>query len=475
MTEPGTDTKASLRDLEEAITRAFAVRGHSIYVVGGTVRDRLLGREVLDLDFATDARPRESKAILAQLNPTSLYPLGEKFGTVAAMFGTVKVEVSTFRRLDPQKGTVVPGGTLEEDLAHRDFTINAMAWDPITGHLIDPHHGMADLKHRLIRAVGSARDRLAEDAIRILRAARLACELDFQIDIQVMEAARQLAHLLRQVAAERVGEELNRILTSPRPSVGIRTMDQMSALAILLPEIQALKHAEEDRNKYKDIFEHTLKVLDRTPAILPLRWAALLHDVGKPQTRSIEDGEVTFFGHERVGADMARQILLRFRQSQSMANRVSRLILLHTQANSYQSLWTDSAVRRLMREAGDDIFLLLELSKADVTSYRPAKVKAAVQRVEELKQRVAKILEEEDLKKLRSPLDGNELMTIFRLPPGPWIRAVKDYLLDLVISGELSKDDKRTATSLACRYLRQHAEELGVSPSFPPEYCSGID
>jgi poly(A) polymerase len=469
------DYQRPSRELERTIVDAFCARGHRIYVVGGTVRDRLLGRESLDLDFATDATPAQSKAILAQLQPTAIYPLGEKFGTVAALFDSVKVEVTTFRHRDPQSGTIVPGGTLEEDLAHRDFTINAMALDPLTGQLLDPFQGMSDLKHRLIRAVGSAWDRIVEDPIRILRAARLACELDFRIDPEFTEAARKLKHRLVHVAFERIGEELSRTLTTSRPSMGIRLLDEMGALEILLPELQALKHAEEDRNKYKDIFEHTLKVLDRTPSILPLRWAALLHDVGKPRTRSTEGGEVTFFGHERVGAEMAQHILKRFRLSQATANRVSRLILLHTQANSYHSQWTDSAVRRLMREAGEDIFLLLELSKADVTSYRPSKVRAAVQRVEELKERIQRILEEEDLKRLRSPLDGNELMAIFDLPPGPWIREVKDYLLDMVIAGDLRQEDKASAIKLACRYLRQHANQLGVAPRFPPECHDGTE
>ncbi len=471
MAHSGTDIARLARDLEGRLVEAFSAAGHRIYVVGGTVRDRLMGKEGLDLDFATDAQPAESKAILAEMRPTALYPLGEKFGTVAAMFDSVKVEVTTFRRRDPTTGVVVPGGTLEQDLALRDFTINAMAWDPLSGQLIDPHHGMADLKYRVVRAVGKARDRLAEDPIRILRAARFACELDFTVDAEVIAAGRELAGRLQQVAAERLGEELSRILTAPKASLGIRLLDEMGAIDVLLPELLALKHAEEDRNKYKDVFEHTLKVLDRTPAILPLRWAALLHDIGKPRTMAFQRGEVTFFGHERVGAEMARQILRRFRLSQATADRVSRLVLLHTQANSYQPQWTDSAVRRLLREAGDDIYLLLELSKADVTSYRPSKVRAAAQRVEELKARIAKILEEEDLKKLRSPLDGHELMAMFHLPPGPWIRAVKDYLLDLVIAGELAQDDKRAAVSLACRYLKEHADELGVLPQFPPEYC----
>jgi len=457
----------ALAQLLQVLGSEFARHGHRAYLVGGSVRDELIGRPHKDVDLTTDATPDQTRRILAATGPDGLYDVGARFGTIGAVYQLgeerLDVEVTTFRSEAYEPGSRKPavafGSSLAEDLARRDFTINAMARDLLTGELVDPFGGRRDLEARRVRAVGRAEERFGEDPLRMLRAVRLAVELGFEIEPATAGAIAAQAEALRSISRERVAEELNRIVASPNPAGGLRLLAELGLLRWSVPELLPLRETAAGRRS-KDVFEHTLRVVENTSADPILRWAALLHDVGKPRTVVVEDGEVHFPGHERVGESMARQILTGLRQDGETTERVARLVGMHMRANQYEPEWTDGAVRRLMREAGDDLGRLLDLSAADVTSYRAQKVAAARSRVDALRQRCAQIAAQEDIAHLKSPLDGNELMAMFGRPPGRWIGQIKERLLDMVLDGELAADDRERAAELARAWI-DGAESAG--------------
>jgi poly(A) polymerase len=448
--------------LVQRLGRWFAQHGQQLYLVGGSVRDLALGRPTHDLDFATDAPPERTREILAAAHPDALYSVGERFGTIGAAFDGRNVEVTTFRGEHYEPGSRKPvvyyGRSLAEDLARRDFTVNAMARHPVTGELVDLFGGRADLQARLIRAVGNPDLRFAEDPLRLLRAVRFAAQLDFELAAETRAAIRRNAELLRQISRERILDEMNRLLLSPRAAKGLRILADLGLLAVFLPEVLDLRRTSQGARS-KDVFEHTMRVIERTPPDLVLRWAALLHDIGKPRTFVQTDHEIHFPGHEAVGERLSAELLTRLRADAQLAKRVGRLAGLHMRANQYEEDWSDGAVRRLAREAGEDLERLLELSTADVTSYRAVKVEAAAERVRRLRERLKRLDEEAALEQIQSPLDGNELMMIFGRGPGPWIKRVKDYLLDQVLDGKLAPGDKAAAEALARQFV---AEQLAA-------------
>src|SRR5579883_1814383 len=378
------DTVDKLAPYDAALARRLGAlyrqHGRTLSLVGGSVRDLILGQATHDLDFTTDATPEQTKLILAEADPTATYSIGEKFGTIGATFDDVVVEITTFRTERYQPGSRKPevsyGTSLEEDLARRDFTINAMALDLTTNVLIDPFGGQRDLSARLIRAVGKPTERFAEDPLRLLRAVRFVAQLGFDLVADTRAAIRESADLLRQVSRERILEEMSRLLVASHAARGLRLLSDLGLFAVFMPEIDELRSTTQGKRS-KDVFEHTLRVIERTPPDLVLRWAALLHDVGKPRTFIETGGEIHFPGHELVGERLSAEILTRLRADADLIARTSRLAGMHMRANQYESEWTDGAVRRLMRDAGPDLERLLLLSTADVTSYRAAKIEAA--------------------------------------------------------------------------------------------------
>ncbi len=420
-----------------ALAARFQRAGRELYLVGGSVRDRLLRRPSTDLDFATNATPPETEAILREPWPigthVSIYKIGEKFGTIGAVIDGRRIEITTYR------GEVYPEATrkpevefissLREDLARRDFTINAMAMAE-DGKIIDPFGGRSDLVGRYLRAVGSPDERFKEDPLRMLRAIRFACQLGFEIERETYAAIIRKAKTLQKISWERRAEEMTKILLSSRPAEGMKLLYNSFLLDQVIPELLPMIGLQQ-RGDYhhKDVWRHTLQVIENTGPDLALRWAAVLHDIAKPATKSVDDGEVHFFGHEVVGAEIARQVLLRLRCSAELVERVTKLVRMHQRINLYENDWTVGAVRRFVREAGEELPLLFALSRADITSQREAKVAARMALVRQLEERVAQLREEEETEKIQSPLDGNELMAIFERPPGQWIREVKDRLL----------------------------------------------
>lgn len=451
---------APLRDITDRLAATFAAYGQKLYLVGGVVRDLLLGRPVTDLDLTTPAEPSQTKQLGQEAGAEAIYTVGEAFGTIGLVFDGVSVEITTFREehypTPDRHPEVRYGTTLLGDLARRDFTINAIAVDANSGEIIDPFGGQEDLARRLIRAVGSPRERFAEDPLRILRAVRFAAELGFHIEPATLAAMKELAAELERISVERIAAELNRLLVAPDAAHGVRLLREARLLPHVLPELLPLAE-DPGRGRHKNIWNHTLQVVGQAPPRLAVRWAALLHDAAKPMTRSVDEhGEVHFFGHEVEGANLARRTLRRLRQDKALIERVARLVELHLRPAAYDETWTDSAVRRLMVEAGDLLEDLLDLVAADVTSARAHRRRQAARRIARLREHIRRLEEEAALAEIKSPLDGHELMAIFGLPPGRWIGELKAHLRELVIEGVIAPGDKDAALAEARRWMAEH-------------------
>ena len=449
----------SMFDIILRLAQDFHAQQKQLYMVGGTVRDVLLHRgKSADADLATDAHPDEIKRLVAPTRPNAIVLVGERFGTVRLHYESNIVEITTFRteRYNPEsrKPEVCFGTDLLEDLRRRDFTINAIARDPLNGHIIDPFGGRQDLEAHILRAVSDEPDkRFDEDPLRLLRAVRFAAQLDFTIEPQTRRSIRRQASKLQKISRERIRDEMNKLLLSDHPARGLDLLVELELMLSIVPEVVELRGVSQQPTPRapatKDVYAHVLRVVERSSPRLVARWSALLHDIAKPRTKTVEDNKVHFFNHEDVGAYMARDILKRLHFDRDFIESVSRIVHLHMRANAYTAEWTDGAVRRLMIDANDDLPDLLDLSRADITSYRVDKVARASARVTELAERCQRLKEEATRVPLRSPLDGNELMEMFGRGPGPWLRPIKDHLLGLVIDGELSPDNKEEAARIA--------------------------
>jgi poly(A) polymerase len=455
-----------LRSVLHALAAAFAADGAELALVGGPVRDLLLTRDVTDLDLTTDAIPERIKRLGDRAGASANFDMGERFGTIGFVFerdhaGPIDVEITTYRAEyypnESRHPEVTFGTSLTDDLSRRDFTINAMAIDLETDGLIDPFEGQRDLHQSRIRAVGDARSRFLEDPLRLLRAARFVGQLGFFIEPETKAAMTELAPELRRISRERIYAELTRLLCGEFASHGLEILLDTGLFQVAMPELKPLAdEAEIERtiHREKDLWEHTLRVIDKSPARPIVRWAALLHDAAKPHTRTVSaDGQVHFFGHERVGADLAATLLRRLGADKHTMTSVARLVELHLRPAAYDVDWTDSAVRRLVLEAGDELNDLLDLAGSDITSANERKLKQASRLMSSLRSRIAKLEEEMALAELKSPLDGVELMELFQQPPGRWIADVKDHLRELVIDGVLAPGDKERAREIAAEYL----------------------
>jgi len=464
MSELITQLPAFEREVSLALTDVFREAEEQLYLVGGVVRDLLLGRARADLDFATSALPERTRELGQRAGAATVFDVGAAFGTIGLVFhdpeGELTVEITTYRSevypTRDRRPTVRHGVRLDEDLSRRDFTINAIALDALTGELIDPFGGIGDLHGGLISAVGSPAERFDEDPLRILRAARFAAELDFEIAPATLAAMRHTASEIERISIERVTAELNRLLVAPAVERGLRALDAGGLFPHILPELVPMVTDDRDGGaaRHKDIWEHTIQVVAQSPPRLAVRWAALLHDAAKPWTRSVdEDGSVHFFGHEPAGAALARKLLARLKQEKDLQRRVSLMVAMHLRPSSYDPDWTDSAVRRLALEAGDTFADLVDLAAADVTSGREHRRRAAARRIEGLREHFARLEAQHALDQLQSPLDGHDLMAMFDRPPGRWIAVIKDRLRDLVIDGDLDPDDRETAVKLAREWI----------------------
>jgi poly(A) polymerase len=430
----------------------FKHAGHELYLVGGAVRDYILGvtlEELPDLDFATSAQPAESARILRGAG-LPVFTVGSRFGTV----GTVledrglrrEVQVTTFRGEVYVNGSRNPrvsfGQDLEADLSRRDFSINAMAMTK-DRRLVDPHGGEKDLEQRILRTVGEPSTIFREDPLRTLRAARFIATLGMHPEPEVTQAVRELADEILTVSRERWLLEMNKLLVGATVELALGFLADTGLLVHLLPEAQAMVEfkAGQGRHHHKALWPHTTAVVSQAPARVAVRWAALLHDSGKVTTRSVDGaGDVHFFGHEAVGASLVDDVARRFRFSQMLHQQVHAMVLMHQRPALYEHGWTDGAVRRLMRDAGDVLTDLLDLSRADVTSHRPGVREAVLERLAELEARTAELREKDGQGPLLPKGIGVAIMQHFDIQAGPQVGELKTRLEQAVLDGELPRD-----------------------------------
>ncbi|MFJ1546816.1 CCA tRNA nucleotidyltransferase [Streptomyces sp. NPDC088246] len=424
------------------LARRFQDAGFSLALVGGSVRDALLGRLGNDLDFTTDARP---EAVLKIVRPwaDSVWEVGIAFGTVGAQKDGYQIEVTTYRSeaydRTSRKPEVSYGDSIEEDLVRRDFTVNAMAVALPQKDFIDPHGGLEDLAERVLRTPGTPEESFSDDPLRMLRAARFAAQLDFGVASDVVTAMTEMAGRIEIVSAERVREEFNKLLLSANPRKGLALLVDTGLAQQVLPELPALRLESDEHHRHKDVYEHSLTVLEQAVDLeedgpdLVLRLAALLHDIGKPRTRRFEkDGRVSFHHHEVVGAKMVKKRMAALKYSNDMVKDVSKLVELHLRFHGYgDGEWTDSAVRRYVRDAGPLLGRLHKLTRSDCTTRNKRKAAALSRTYDGLEERIAQLQEQEELDAIRPDLDGNEIMKTLGVGPGPVIGKAYAFLLEL--------------------------------------------
>ena len=425
---------------------AFKAAGFKLALVGGPVRDAILGRLGNDLDFTTDAHPKDCEKILNKW-ADSVWDIGAAFGTVAGKKGEITVEITTYRsesyNLDSRKPNVEFGKTIEADLSRRDFTINAMALELTTDEptFIDIYNGVGDLQNKLIKTPGKPEDSFSDDPLRMMRAARFMSQLNFEIDPAVVSAIKNMAGRLEIISAERIRDEFIKIMMSDNPRLGITLLVETGLTEIFLPEIPKLKLEIDEHHHHKDVYEHSLTVLEQAIALearlggpnLTLRLAALLHDIGKPKTKElIAGGGVSFHHHEVVGARMGKERMKKLRFDNHIIKDVAQLIFLHLRFHGYgNGEWTDSAVRRYVRDSGELLTHLHLLTRADCTTRNQKKAEGLAKTYDQLEARIALLMEQEELNKIRPDLSGEQIMEILSIKPSPAVGKAYDFLLEL--------------------------------------------
>jgi poly(A) polymerase len=446
--------------LEETrpLAERFAAAGHRLYLVGGIVRDLLADRPVEqpDIDLTTDARPEQTKALLNGW-ADALWTQGERFGTIGAKKGDRSFEITTHRAEaydpDSRKPAVEFSDAIEADLSRRDFTVNAMALTLPEPELVDPFDGRSDLLvHHRLRTPLAPEQSFTDDPLRMLRAARFIAGYGLQPDDALRAAIEHLRHRMEIVSAERIRDELDKLIVVDDPSEGLWFLHDTGLFDEFLPEIPGLRLEQDPIHRHKDVLEHTIAVVANVAARKPdgtsnrlVRLAALLHDVGKPKTRSVGKHGVTFHHHEVVGARMARERLTALRYPSDEVDAISRLVFLHLRFHGYgegDGGWTDSAVRRYVRDAGDLLRDLNELTRCDCTTRNERRAKALARRMDALEERIARLREQEELSAIRPELDGNTVMRVLDLSPGPEVGEAMRWLLELRLDeGELGEEE----------------------------------
>ena len=435
----------------------FRTGGYELYLVGGAVRDTLIGRASRDeLDFATDAKPDATIEILSGWADTK-YLQGIKWGTVGARKGPVALEITTFRKEayteDDRHPHVTFTSELEVDLSRRDFTVNAMAVRLPEREFIDPFGGVRDLAAKRLDTPLDPEVSFGDDPLRMLRAARFVPALGLTPAPRVTEAMARMAPRLEIVSAERIRDELSRLLTLPKPSPGLELIVDTGLADHFLPELPALRLEQDPVHRHKDVLRHTFVVIERCEPDLMLRLAALLHDVGKPATRAFTEDGVQFHHHEMEGARMAEARLRALRYPNDLIADVVKLVEMHLRFHSYRLGWNDAAVRRYVRDAGPLLDKLNQLVRADCTTRNQEKAKALAALQDDLELRIARLAEEENLERIRPPLDGNDVMEHLGIGPGPEVGEALDYLLELRM--EQGPIEKAEAFKLLDEWVKQ--------------------
>jgi len=428
------------------LAEAFASAGHELALVGGPVRDAFLGRDVNDLDFTTSATPDQIEALVRPL-ADAVWDVGREFGTIAAKLGEATVEITTYRADSydgkTRKPTVEFGTNLDDDLVRRDFTVNAMALRVPGAVLVDPYGGLDDLLAQRLRTPSSPEVSFADDPLRMLRACRFVSQLGAKLDVPTAAALADMAEKITTISSERVRDELSKLLLTDSPRAGLEVLVDSGLAAQVLPELALLREERDEHRRHKDVYQHSLTVLDQAidlekrrypgePPNLVNRLAALLHDIGKPVTKKFEGGQVTFHHHDVVGAKMVKKRLKALRFDNNTVDRVARLIELHLRFFGYADQgWSDSAVRRYVRDAGEELELLHILTRADVTTRNQQKADRLAFAYDDLEQRIAELQEQEELDAMRPDLDGEQIMAILGISPGREVGMAYRFLLEM--------------------------------------------
>ena len=457
--------------LASSLAEAFKAKGFQLALVGGPVRDALLGRLGNDLDFTTDAHPHETKKILKSW-ADNVWDTGIVFGTVAAKRGETTVEVTTYRtekyEEDSRKPDVEFGLTIEGDLSRRDFTVNAMALELTTKEpkFIDPFGGIDDLAKKILRTPASAEQSFTDDPLRMMRAARFASQLNFEIHPDVLHAMQTMTSRISIISAERIRDEFVKLLMSDNPRIGITILVDTGLATLVLPEIPKLRLEIDEHHHHKDVYEHSITVLEQAISHedrlggpnLVIRLAALLHDIGKPKTRNlIEGGGVSFHHHEVVGARLSKTRLKALRFDNETIDAVETLIALHLRFHGYgDGEWTDSAVRRYVRDAGELLVHLHVLTRADCTTRNAKKAERLARTYDGLEARIAKLETEEELSKIRPDLDGAQVMHLLDLKPSADVGKALDFLMELRMEHGPLGEERATEELIQWWKARRH-------------------
>ncbi|MFG2061865.1 CCA tRNA nucleotidyltransferase [Micromonospora sp. NPDC048871] len=448
----------------DELGRRFAAAGHELHLVGGSVRDALLGRLGEDLDFCTDAHPDQTLGILRGW-AEAIWETGREFGTIGCQRDGLRLEITTFRAESydqVSRNPVVEYGTsLTEDLRRRDFTINAMAVSLPDHRFTDPHGGLADLAAKVVRTPGTPAESFGDDPLRMLRAARFAAQLRFAVHPDVYAAMTRMAADLDRITAERIRDEFTKLLCAADPITGLRLLVDTGLAERFLPELTGLKLEIDEHAQHKDVYEHTLTVVrnaisyEQDGPDFILRMAALMHDVGKPATKAVgSDGRVSFHHHEVVGARLTKARMKALRYPKDITAKVTALVALHLRFYGYgRGEWTDSAVRRYVTDAGDLLSRLHKLTRSDCTTRNRRKAAQLAADYDALEERITRIAAEEDLARVRPDLDGNAIMELLGVPPGPIVGRAWKHLKDLRLErGPLDRD---TAEAELLRWARE--------------------
>ena len=462
--QPFYDAGSPVRDLAARL----AAEGAESYLVGGTVRDAFLNvdleAEGRDVDIATSARPDVVERVAGEWADQT-WLAGRDFGTIGARKGSRIYEITTFRaeiyRPESRKPEVRFSDDIETDLSRRDFTVNAMALAIPEPAFVDPFSGAADLAARVLRTPLSAEISFEDDPLRMLRAARFVAQLGLTPQADLVEAIRALHHRMEIVSAERIRDEMNKLLLVDDPTAGLWLLCETGLSDEFLPELNAMRLEQDPIHTHKDVLAHTIAVVRNTRTELLVRLAALFHDVGKPKTRSFEKGKggVSFHHHEVVGARMTEERLKALKYPADMVADVTQLVFLHLRIHTYAMGWTDKAVRRYVRDAGDLLDELNHLQRCDCTTRNPKRAASLGRRMDDLERRIAELREQEELDAIRPPLDGRQVMAYLGVPPGRVVGDALEYLLDVRL------DEGPIAEADAYTLLGAWARERGIEPA----------
>ncbi len=435
------DEKPFLKEL----SNLYAKNGFQIYLVGGAVRDAILDIETKDFDFTTNASSEDSIKMLNK-NDYKTTEIGRAFGTIETTVGDYSIHITTYREdkynKDSRKPEIKTSGELETDLSRRDFTVNAIAYDINNSEIIDPHGGLKDLSEGLIRTPDTADISFSDDPLRMLRACRFVSTHGFTPNNELFKAISKNVERIEIVSTERIRDEFTKLLTGKEPSLGLKAFVESGLSELIMPELNELKIEVDPKHHHKDVYEHTMVVLDRVSPTLISRMSALLHDIGKPKTKGIENGKVHFRHHEVVGAKMSKKILKRLKYDNETIKKVSLLVENHLRPHTFKMGWTDSAVRRYIIDAGGLLEELNDLVRADITTKNKAKYEEINKYLDEMEERIKEVAEKEELSKLRPPISGDEIMDMFDLEPGPSVGVIMKALYEQRINdGEVSKEE----------------------------------